>query len=214
MVFGLCCGCDHDQYYYYNPPSPPPGFSFTPYVGSCASGVCADSTFAKAWQFSWSPTWWAGSSDAECCNEQYPGTFTLHQRTSPFPNPCAFDSDERAIRWVNAGLPDPDYCEETTLPRYTFLIQPTGLSASHPGTNFVLYIRWIENHSGTDYTMYQYFSANKPTGTTQNCLAPIEVTYPSLQRAPTSSPSSPPSNVAIIQQPGSVVTSIILSPVP
>lgn len=217
-MLGRCCLCPTPSYYYGPSPSPPSLPSPIPYVSSCATNVCTASTFAKKWTFSWSPTWWTvNASQVACVNENYTGSFTLNQRINSIHglpnNGCAFDSDEVAWRWNNILTPRCDTV--LNMPRFTFLIQRTGLGASTPGTNFVLYMRWQERHgiSNTEIrSYYLHYTANKPAGTTQNCMGDITLTNP-LQ------PSNPPmvisggtNRVCVIQNPGNVVPSIVMSP--
>jgi len=218
MLLGRCCLCP-TYYNYYGPsPSPPSLPSPIPYVGSCSSGVCTDSTFAKKWSFSWSPTWWtANAGQVACVNSNYVGSFTLNQRINSIHglpnNSCAFDSDEIAWRWNNVLIP---LCDTVpNMPRFTFLIQQTGLGASTPGTNFVLYMRWQERHgfSSTEIrSYYLYYTANKPAGTTQNCMGDITLTNPLHPNNPPVVISSGTNRVCVIQNPGNVVQSITMSP--
>lgn len=223
-MLGRCCLCGAPSYYYSPSSSPPSIPSPIPYVSSCSSGVCTDSTFAKKWTFSWSPTWWTvNASTTACVNSFYTGSFTLNQRISSIHglpnNACMFDSDEVARRWNNAYLGiSPPTCEDVpNLPKFSFLIQKTGLGSSNPGTNFVLYIRWQERHgigSVNVYDYYRAYTANKPSGAEQNCMGDIVLSnaqYPNNPN-PVISPSGTGNNSCLIQNPGSVLHYITMSP--
>jgi hypothetical protein len=223
-MLGRCCLCTTPSYYYSPSPSPPSLPSPVPYVGSCASTVCIASTFAKKWTFSWSPTWWtANAGQVACVNEKYSGSFTLNQRINSIhglpDNPCAFDTDEVGWRWNNnfMGILPPTCQAVPGLPRFTFLIQRLGIGAANPGTNFVLYVRWQERHglgqAPNIHTYYRPWTANKPIGAEQNCMGDIILTG---QFAPASNPPSVTSgttnNTCTIQQPGTVIKFITMSP--